>query len=176
MSVFPDRKQIKNKLKSMDYKEEINERILDIVSNIEISDAWDDEPSIKKNILERQKEYFWIRVYLTEDDQLLEKGDKLNITHVPSNEKIEMIFGTYEKEGLNKDHNEQVINYVQKDNKSILCCMIDLEKVNKESNDIPTLRTFFRNSRYYTENIYKKSDVIVSSDKKDNYEYSSIGF
>lgn len=144
---------------------------------IESSDPnnWGDEPDIKITQIEKQKVYVWIRIYLEEEDDILKSGDKLTIRYTPNNEELECVFGAYEKEGLNKNHDDEVINYVTEDDKKILCCMIDSERINQDSEDIPTLRTFFRSSRYYTENIYRKSDLEISKDDKI-YDYTSISF
>lgn len=170
---FPNREELK-KGKPSDYRSSILSQLEKALSNNDPR-QWKDEPDIKKVEIEKQKEYFWTRIYLKEEDQYLKQGDVITMTYVPTNEKIEMIFGSYEKEGLNKDYNEQVINYVSDDNKSILCCMIDLDRLNKDSEDIPTLRTFFRNSRYYQENLFLKDEILIEfGDIK--YEYSSLSF
>jgi len=169
---FPERKEINKN--SVDYQTKILDQMLKAVENANPAE-WTDDPSIKNVEVEKQKEYFWIRIYLKEEDNDLEQGDIITMTYVPTNEKIEMIFGSYEKEGLNRDHNDEVINYVSDDDKKILCCMIDLERINKNSDDIPTLRTFFKNSRYYQENLFLKDEIKIESDNK-KYDYSSLSF
>lgn len=134
-----------------------------------------DEPDIQIKEIEKQKEFFWIRIYLSEDDTRLKMGDIVHIEYKPTNEKLEMIFGGYEKVGLTKNYDEEVINYVNDDDKKILCCMIDLHRVNVESEDIPTIRTLFRNSRHYIEELYFKRDIVISFNGHE-YDYTSIGF
>lgn len=174
---FPSRSELKKRglsLSSDNYQLELLEKLKGSLSNSDVS-QWSDEPTTKIEEIEKQKEFFWIRIYLTEEDTKLKVGDTIHISYKPTNEKLEMSFGGYEKEGLNRDYNDEVINYVNKDDKKILCCMIDLYKINKESEDIPTIRTFFRNSRYYKEELYRKDDIIISfGDTK--YEYNSIAF
>lgn len=140
------------------------------------TDKWSDVDDIRIKEIERQKVFFWIRIYLSEEDYTLEKGDKLILTYKPTNEKIELIFGAYEKVGLNKNHDEQVINYSTEDDRKVLCVMIDLDRINKFSDDIPTIRTMFRNSKYYKENLFFKSDIVVTNDDGKVYDYTSIGF
>lgn len=171
MDGFPERSNIIN---GSNYRENLLSQLKDSLENAD-PNSWEDTRRIEINEVEKQKEFFWIRIYLKEEDTDLEKGDPMTISYKPTNESLEMVFGSYEKEGLNRDHDDEVINYVDKDNKKILCCMIDLNRINKESDDIPTIRTFFRNSRYYQEELYYKSDIIISSKDKE-YEYSSIAF
>jgi hypothetical protein len=176
---FPDRSEIKKRFEKVsvetsDYQTDLLNKLQGIVEKADV-EKWGDVPDIKIQQTEKQKEYFWIRIYLKEEDDKLNKGDIVTLTHTPTNEKIDMIFGAYEKEGLNRDYTDEVINYSTKDDKKILCCMIDLDRVNKESDDIPKLRTFFRNSRYYEENLFFKTDIKVESGDKE-YEYSSISF
>ena len=171
---FPERADLKKEIKTSDYRTDMLDQ-LDTYLRESDSSTWKDEPNVKIDIVERQKEFFWIRIYLPEEDDKLKTGDTVYISYKPTNEKLEMIFGGYEKEGLNRDHNDEVINYVNEDDKSILCCMIDLNRVNKDSDDIPTVRTFFRNSRHYVEEIYRKTDIIISTEETE-YDYKSISF
>lgn len=188
---FPNRSELnKNKKLNMDNNNNIIDTNIDItdtnyrnillgqlnnsLNNIN-SSQWKDEPNVKIREIEKQKEFFWIRVYLKDDDTVLKVGDIISISYRPTNEKMDMIFGGYEKEGLNKNHNDQVINYVSESDRSILICLVDLNRVNKDSEDIPTIRTFFRNSRHYAEDIFYKNDIVISTKDKE-YEYRSIDF
>lgn len=176
--IFPSRQEIKERLKNntldnsnINYREDLLSKLQVAVSS---TDEWKDEPN-KIIQVEKQKVFFWIRIYLNEEDSKLKTGDEICMTYTPTNEKINLIFGAYEKEGLSRDHDDEVINYVTTDDKKILCCMVDTERVNKDSEDIPTLRTFFRNSKYYTENLFLKTDLTITFDDTQ-YEYYSISF
>jgi len=129
---------------------------------------------IKVNQVEKQIEYAWIRVYLYEEYEGLVASDKITIEYVPSNEKLSLPFGSYEKKGLHKDHND-VTNYIKDDDKTALCVMLDLGKINNDSEDIPIIRSLFRSSRHYKEELYFKKDIII---KHNDIElaYSSISF
>jgi hypothetical protein len=157
---FPKREQLKEEsmadTKTPSYRSDMLDQ-LDTYLRESDSSTWKDEPNIKIRVTEKQKEFFWIRIYLQEEDDKLKVGDTINISYKPTNEKLEMVFGGYEKEGLNRDHDDEVINYVNEDDKTILCVMIDLNRVNKENVDIPTIKTFFRNSRHYKEDLFYKS-------------------
>lgn len=179
MEDFPSRDSLKKQLgdmgtQHMGYQSSLVKELQEIIKESN-PEEWKDSPYIKMNQVEKQKEYFWIRIYLEEEDDLLKVGDQITMTHVPTNEQIEMIFGAYEKEGLNRDFDDEVVNYVSESDKKILCCMIDVERVNKDSEDIPTLRTFFRISRFYQENLFLKSDLTITKDDH-SYKYTSISF
>ena len=172
---FPPRHLIKENLEKNDnYHSSLLNQLQEAVEESD-PNKWTDEPDLKIIQIESQKTYVWIRVYLNEEDDILESGDILKIRYTPNNEELEVIFGSYEKVGLNKDNGQEVIGYVTEEDKKILCCMVDSERINKDSEDIPMLRTFFRSSRYYAENIYRKSDLEISKEDKI-FEYSSISF
>lgn len=174
---FPKRSELKNSIQNnnnTDYQVGLVDKLNEFLTSSDPT-KWVDEPDVKINQVLEQKEFFWVRLYLNEEDSKLETGDIITMTHTPTNEKIEMIFGAYEKEGLNRDNGDSVIGYVSDDDKKVLCCMVDVTRVNKNSEDIPTLRTFFRNSRYFSENLFLKTDITIESEN-DKYEYSSISF
>tara|TARA_R110000772_G_scaffold2410_1_gene8343 strand:+ start:56215 stop:56727 length:513 start_codon:yes stop_codon:yes gene_type:complete len=168
---FPERADLKY---GIDSHETMLEQLKEALNSSD-SSKWKDEPNVKIDVVEKQKEFFWIRIYLIDEDDKLKPGDIIHISYRPTNEKLEMIFGGYEKEGLNRNHNDEVINYVNEDDNKILCCMIDLNRVNKENADIPTIKTFFRNSRHYKEDLFYKEDIVISTEDTE-YEYSSIAF
>ena len=166
-------------LLNTNYRSGLVEQLNGMLNNIseeQIAEMSDDNVTEIKTISE-QKQYFWIRIYLKEEDTELEQGDEIKIKYLPTNEELEMLFGGYEKEGMNRDFDDEVSNYTNKSDKTILCCMIDVERVNKNSEDIPLLRTFFKNSRYYENNIFLKKEIKVVCEGKDlDFEYSSIKF
>jgi len=173
MSIFPDRKDL-GKIQEVGYQSDLVEQLHDAVKNIDY-DNLNDEPNLKINEVEKSKTFVWTRVYLKEDKENIKKGDKVFLKYIPTNEEIEMIFGAYEKLGLNKNFDDEVTNYISDDDKKILCCMIDQNRLNNDSDDIPNLRTFFRNSRYYEENLFFKRDLEVWVNG-EQLEYASISF
>lgn len=178
MSVFPDRKNLINtdgaKQSNIGYQGDLLEQLNVAVKNIDY-DNLEDEPSLKINEVEKSKTFVWTRIYLKDEKDNIKKGEKVLLKYIPTNEEIEMVFGAYEKEGLNKDFDDEVTNYISKDDKKILCCMIDQNRLNKDSEDIPNLRTFFRSSRYYQENLFFKRDLEVWTND-EQLEYASISF
>ena len=163
--MFKSRKELKTKNK------------IDFYNHLKNSgfsqDQLSDERKTEVNIIENQLEFFWIRIYLSEEDDRFEPGDEITLELKPKNESLKITFGSYEKKGLYKDFDESVINYESEDDKKVLCCMVDYNKINKNSEDIPNLRTFFKSSRYYQENLFLKKDFLVIH-KGKNIEYTSL--
>jgi hypothetical protein len=70
---------------------------------------------------------------------------------------------------------ENVINYNPEEDKRILCLMVDSERVDSNSNDIPFIRTLFRVSRWYSPQILKLSELEISFDNNP-IDYYDIDF
>jgi hypothetical protein len=177
MDLPENRKDITNI--NTNYRKGLAEQLNNMISNISDEELknMDDETRTEISTITEQKEYFWIRIFLKEEDDKLENGDEMKIKYVPTNEELEMSFGSYEKKGMNRNFDDEVTNYTNETDNKILCCMIDVDRVNKHSEDIPNLRTFFRNSRYYENNLFHKKDIkIVCEDKELEFEYASISF
>ena len=110
-------------------------------------------------IIEDQKIYFWIRLYLSEEDQNIQIGDDIVITYNPSGEELVTKFICYGKSGLERDHNDEVINYNPDDDKKILCLMVD-ENVINYSEEIPFIRTLFKTGRHYEYQLMRRDELL----------------
>jgi len=139
-----------------DYREQLLEKIRQIDS-----EGLTDEIEIvsTSKVIEEQKIYFWIRLYLSEEDNNIQIGDDITIQYTPSGEELITKFVCYGKSGLQKDHNDQVINYNPDDDKRILCLMID-ERVVNFSDEIPFIRTLFKTGYHYEYQLVKRSELI----------------
>jgi hypothetical protein len=110
-------------------------------------------------IIEEQKIYFWIRLYLSEEDLNIQVGDDITISYEPSGEELVTKFICYGKSGLERDHNDEVINYNPEDDKKILCLMVDENHVNY-SQEIPFIRTLFKTGRHYEYQLMRRDELI----------------
>lgn len=110
-------------------------------------------------ISEKQKTYFWIRVYLKEEDNILNPNDDISIKYNISGEELECKFICYNKKGLDKDNNNQVTNYSGEDDKKVLCLMVDSDRINGNSSDIPFIRSLFKIGRYYEYQLMRRDDL-----------------
>lgn len=169
-NIFPDRKEILDYKynidiiegeKAREWTEKFNER----KNNEEVSSRW----------IEQQKVYFWIRVYLHEEYDLIPNTD-VSITYYESGEKLVTKFICYAKKGLEKDNNNEVVNYNPEDDRRVLCLMVDSEKIDKNSDDIPFIRTLFKISRYYSPQILRLNDLSITDCNDVRLDYFDIDF
>lgn len=172
---FVDRNQLKKTTPGLlNYQEEILEQ----VKNIDITKISDEvNPKTRSQIIEKQKVYFWIRLYLREEDQILDPNDTVNIRYTHSGEILETKFICYNKSILTQDADPNVVNYNPEDDKKVLCLMVDADKINNESDDIPFIRTLFKIGRYYEYQLLKR-DELEFVVKKNNQvlDYFDVDF
>lgn len=131
-------------------------------------DKFNTNPAMK--IVEEQKVYIWIRLYLKEESDV-KVGDEIFMTYKPSGEKLGTIFVCYGKTDMGKDHNDEIINYNPEDDKKVLCLMVDQDKINKGTN-IPFIRTLFKTSIHYQYQLVKRDELIfINSRTGETLEY-----
>jgi hypothetical protein len=166
---FPTRSELANR----SYKESIIEQIKEIdVEKINYDNV---DFKSRSEIKEEQKVYFWARIY-TNEEILIEPNTEVTMTYQESGEKLKTTFICYAKKGLQKDQDENLVNYNSEDDKKILCLMVDSERINKNSEDIPFIRTLFRIGRHYCPQILRHSDLTISDSQGRNIEYYDIDF
>lgn len=140
----------------LDYKEQLLEQL----RSIEVDNLNNDfELVATSTVVEEQKVYFWIRLYLKEEDSNIEIGDDVVIEWKPTGEKLDTKFIAYGKVGLEKDHQDQVVNWTAEDDKRILCLMIDTKMVNF-NDDIPFIRTLFKTGYHYEYQLVKRDELL----------------
>lgn len=139
------------------YKDLI-ERIKEIDTQ-DLTDDVDDSP--KMEIIEKQKVYHWIRLFLKEELVDIKEGDDFEICYLKSNEKLLTKFIAFGKKNLNRDLDEEIVNYDPEDDKKVLTLMVDSELL--ESNEIPFIRTLFKTSSYYQFQVYKRADLTFTN-------------
>lgn len=136
--------------------------IINAIKQIEIENIQDLEEDsidlIKSEIIEKQKVYIWVRLYLKTESNI-NIGDVVTLTYIPSGEKLDTIFSCYGKKGNNENHDNEIINYDPEDDKKKLCLLID-EDIIKDNSDIPFIRTLFKNSKHYEYQLVKREDLI----------------
>ncbi len=154
----------------MSYGELIKNNYLDLIakeiSKIDTDNAekwvYDEEPSVK--IIDEQKTYFWIRLYLNDENNNIEIGDDITIQWKPSGEELITKFICYGKTGMEKDHKGEVVNYNPEDDKRIICLMVD-ERIVNFSEDIPFIRTLFKTGRHYEYQLVKRTELLFINKK-----------
>lgn len=130
--------------------------IKELLSNINTDDIIDDDSIPSSKIIEAQKIYIWIRLYLKEDDSKLLPNDNVILSY--KNELLITKFICYGKAQVHDDIEDFMVKYDSEDNKKILCLMIDIDRINHNS-DIPFLRTLFKMGIHYEYQLVKREDL-----------------
>lgn len=141
-------------------KSDYRDQLLEAIKSIDTEGLSDEIEIVSTSkIIEEQKIYFWIRLYLSEEDQNIKIGDDIVITYNPSGEELVTKFICYGKSGLERDHNGEVINYNPDDDKKVLCLMVD-ENVINYSEEIPFIRTLFKTGRHYEYQLMRRDELL----------------
>lgn len=138
------------------YLDDIVESIKSIDTE-KLSDDVDKTP--KSTVTEEQKVYFWIRLFLKEEDPNVNIGDDITIEWTPTGEKLETKFIAFGKKGFDKDGGDEITSYSTEDDKKVLSLMIDTKLVNF-NDDIPFIRTLFKTGYHYQDTIFKRSELL----------------
>jgi len=135
----------------------------------EVVKDWDKNTNPDMKVLEEQKVYIWIRLYLKEESDI-EIGDDIIMVYKPSGEKLETKFICFGKEGMEKD-NDGLVNWNSEDNKKVICLMVDQDKINNGT-DIPFIRTLFKTGIHYEYQLLKRDDLVFLNERtKETLEY-----
>ena len=153
------------------------DKAIDIIKNIDTENILEVEtPGVVTKVIEEQKTYYWIRVYLKDENPNIEIGDDIEINYVPNNEILTSKFICFNKKGLDKDIVNQIKNYNPEDDKKTLCLMVD-EKLVNDGTNIDFIRTLFGFSKHYQEQVYRRSDLLlIIKNKNIVLDYYDITF
>ena len=136
----------------------------------EVIKDWDKNTDPGMRVVEEQKVYIWIRLFLKEESNV-EIGDDIFMTYTPSGEKLETKFICYGKTDLGKDHYDEITNFNPEDDKKILCLMVDQDKINKGT-DIPFIRTLFKSGIHYEYQLVRREELLfINSRTGDSLDY-----
>jgi hypothetical protein len=135
------------------------------IKSIEVEQIkdWNSNTDPAMKIVEEQKVYIWIRLFLKEESDV-QPGDDIMMTYAPSGEQLETKFICYGKTDMGKDYNGEIINYNPEDDKKILCLMVDQEKINKGTN-IPFLRTLFKSGIHYQYQLVRRNELLFINNR-----------
>jgi hypothetical protein len=128
----------------------------------EVVKDWDSNTDTAMKIVEEQKVYVWIRLFLKEESNV-EVGDDIYMTYTPSGEKLDTKFICFGKEGAEKDQ-DGLTNWNSEENKRVLCLMVDQEKINKGT-DIPFIRTLFKTGIHYQYQLVRRSELLFINNR-----------
>lgn len=172
--VFPDRKDLK---KTIQENNNLYEDIKEQVQKIELDKInFEKEDYVPKSVVtQKQKVYFWIRVYLKEEIKI-EANSSVKIIWEPSNEVLTTKFICYAKKGLDKDLDEQVAQYNTEDDKKVLCLMVEEDRININNEDIPFIKTLFKIGRFFQRQIWRREDMTLIDESGNNLPWFDIDF
>ena len=153
-------------------KTDYREQLLESIKKLD-TEGLSDEIEIISKVVEEQKVYFWIRLYLKEEDLNIQAGDDIVIRYQPrstfidgvkiwESEQVEELvvkFVCYGKKGLEKDHDNEVVNYSNEDDSKILCLMVDETTVNF-GEGIGFIRTLFKTGRHYEYQLVRRDELL----------------
>lgn len=142
----------------------IHDLIVEQIKNIDVEKIVEDtnleiKPTTK--IVESQKVYFWIRVYLKEFLTDIKSGDQFELRYLENNENLKLTFVYFGKKGLNQDYND-IVNYSAEDDEKILCLMVDENDLYNLPN-IQFLRSLFKQSKFFEYQVYRRDDLIFTN-------------
>lgn len=139
--------------------------IAEVIKSIDTENLSDDVDSNPiSTVTEEQKVYFWIRLFLKEEDPNVNIGDDITIEWVPTGEKLQTKFIAFGKKGFDKDGGDEITSYSTEDDKKILSLMIDTKMVDF-NDDIPFIRTLFKTGYHYQDNIFKRSELLFVNNR-----------
>ena len=144
-----------------------------IIEKIKEIDTPDSDVNYKEGTsfetIEKQKVYLWIRLFLEEDEEgnlsdLVPNDDLLMEYKWAPGEKIMTKFACYGKQGVQKDHENEIIGYNPEDDKRVVCLLADSDIINY-SDEVPFLRRLFKGSFHYQEEIVKRQDLTFTNQR-----------
>jgi hypothetical protein len=134
--------------------------LVETIKSIDTENLSDDiDNSPLSTVIEEQRVYFWIRLFLKEEDPNINIGDDIVIEWAPTGEKLETKFIAFGKKGFDKDGGDEITSYSSEDDKKVLSLMIDTKMVNF-NDDIPFIRTLFKTGYHYQDILFKRSELL----------------
>ena len=164
-------------MENLDYGT-IYDQIVEQIKNIDtvdLSDEVDQSPAIEE--IEKQKIYIWIRLYLKSEVKDLQEGDDFLINWSLSGESLSTKFICFGKKHSFKDSDgENEISMATDDDPLCLCLMVD-EEIIKKSEDIPFIRSLFKVSDHYQEQVYHRDELTFTNTRTSKkVEYTFCDF
>ena len=148
---FPDRKSITKS----------DTHIQNIITEVKKVDVdkinFDKEDfNATSRVIQKQRVYIWIRLYLKNEIKIA--PETLVQIEYNGQEKLDTHFMFFGKKGLERDKDGEIVNFDPEDDTKVLCLMVDVEKIDKDNEDIPFMKTLFKLGKFYQPQIIKKSD------------------
>ena len=157
----------------------IYEQLIEDIKKIDVNEIpskfdTDNNQDILTKIIEEQKVYYWIRVFLKEEVSIT-PGNEIEMIWLPTGEKLKTIFSSYNKLGLNNDTNH-IIDANLEDDKKCLCLLVNIHDINY-SNEIPFLRTLFKLGNHYDYQLIRRDELkLLNTSNNQVIDWFDIDF
>ena len=142
----------------------IYDQLVEQIKNIDSDDLSDDvsqTPTMSE--VEKQKVYIWIRLFLKEEISDIKDGDEFMIKYKSSGEELSTTFICFGKQNSFKDSEDYTeIQMLSDDDEKVLCLMVNEEDI-KIGESIPFIRTLFKGSIHYQEQVYHRDDLTFTN-------------
>lgn len=156
------------------YYESLNKAVIEQIKDIDTSDIPTNVESgvPSSRVIEKQRTFIWIRVYLKEELTDIEVGDLYTITY--DDELLDCQFIAFGKSNILRDNDNNIINYDTDDDLKQLCMMVDQDSL---TSDIPFIRSLFRSTPYFQYQVYKRKDLVFNNTRtSENCDYIDVEF
>ena len=139
----------------------IYDSIVQQIKQIDRDDLSDDvDQGPLSSEVEKQKVYIWIRLYIKEEISDLKEGDDFSITYTETNESLITKFICFGKKNSFKDSDDyDQIQITSEDDQKCLWLMVE-ENIIQTGDDIPFIRTMFKEGFYYEYQLVKRNELI----------------
>lgn len=146
----------------------VYDSLVEQIKKINSDEASDDvSKEVDISEIEKQKIYIWLRVYLKEEIFDIKEGDDFKIEYTPSGENLTVKFIAYGKKNSIKDADDYTqIQISMEDDNKVLCLMVDENEIQNGDN-IPFIRTLFKNSKHFQYQVYKREQLILKNLRTD---------
>ena len=156
----------------------IYDSLIEQIKGIDTGDLTDDvKDEVVTKEIEKQRVYYWIRLYLKSEVEDLQEGDDFLINWSLSGESLSTKFICFGKKHSFKDSDgENEISMATDDDPLCLCLMVD-EEIIKKSEDIPFIRSLFKISDHYQEQVYHRDELTFTNTRTSKkVEYTFCDF
>ncbi len=176
---FPKRKDlIKEKLTTSD-NSDIYDEIVEKIKSIDINkiEFKDGKRKIVSDVIEKQREFLWLRVFLKEELNNINVGDEFTLRYELDNGDVENMtleFISYGKNILNidSDYDNVISNYDNEFNNKKLIFMVDKDKLISKLN----IRKIFKNTVYCEDVLIKRDSLLLLDNNESSIEYIDMEF
>jgi len=164
-------------MENLDY-DSVYDQIVEQIKNIDtvtLTDEVDQSPAVAE--IEKQRIFIWIRLYLKDQIEDLKEGDDFLMHYSYTKEELITKFICFGKKHSFKDsEGDSEISMATDDDPLCLCLMVDEDTI-KKSEEIPFIRTLFKVSEHYQEQVYHREELTFTNTRtSQKVEYTFCDF